>query len=309
MSESKALSIPAGGRLAAITPTSFDDVARMAKLCVMAGMFPSKDEAGESKSIAQATMAIMQGLECGIPPMQAVQQIAVINGRCTIWGDLVPAMIWSNGHEIEEWIEGDGDDRVAHCKIKRGDNGKEVERTFSVKQAKKAGLWDTRETVERWNKFDKKKENKPNDNPWFKYDERMLQMRARGFCSRDAVPDVLRGMYLREEVEEEREVRDITPHVAPEPPAPPAPPMPPEPPAIIDQTPPEFNVPAFMANLEDELCACQDTEALGECWTHSEATMEDHLDRNQRDAALDIYKRHEARLIEPVSDLKAAASA
>ena len=318
MSEQRALTIPAGGKLAPITPTSFDDVARMAKLCVMAGMFQGrgKDNDDDSKPIAQATMAIMQGLECGIPPMQAVQQIAVINGRCTIWGDLVPALIWSRGHEIDEWIEGDGDDRIAHCKIKRGDSGKVIERTFSVKQAIKAGLWDTRKTVKR--KYDGAWKDVPNDNPWFKYDERMLQMRARGFCSRDAVPDVLRGMYLREEVEEEREVRDITPHVAPEPPAPPAPPAPPDPLAIEDQTPPEFNVAAFMANLEDELCACQDIEALGECWAQSEVTMEDHLDRNQRDEALDVYKKHEARITgqtdleaaiasQPVSDMKAGA--
>jgi hypothetical protein len=274
-------------------PTSFDDVARIAKLCVMAGMFPSKNTDDGDKSIAQATMAIMQGLECDIPPMQAIQQIAVINGRCTIWGDLVPALIWSRGHEIEEWIEGDGDDRVAHCKIKRGDNGKEIVRTFSVKQAIKAGLWDTRETVKRWNKYDKKHEDKPNDSPWFKYDERMLQMRARGFCSRDAVPDVLRGMYIREEMEEEREVKDITPR-APEPPAPPAPPEPPA--AIEDQSEPTFDVAFFMENVEEQLAMAQDADTLGENWAHLEATMEDNLDRGQREEALEIYQKHEKRI-------------
>lgn len=91
------------------------------------------------------------------------------------------------------------------------------------------------------------------------------------------------------------------------------PPAPPEPPAAkakaVDQSPPEFNIQAFMVNLEDELCACQDTEALGECWAHSELVMEDHLDRNQREEALDIYRKHEERLSKPASDMKAAVSA
>ena len=35
---------------------------------------------------------------------------------------------------------------------------------------------------------------------WCKYPKRMLQMRARAFCLRDAFPDVLRGLYVAEEV-------------------------------------------------------------------------------------------------------------
>ena len=96
----------------------------------------------EEKALAQATMAVLQGLELGIPPMQAVQQIAIIGGRCTIWGDLIPALIWRAGHKIREWIEGEGDARVAWCEITRGDNGEIIKRKFSVEDAKRAGLWD-----------------------------------------------------------------------------------------------------------------------------------------------------------------------
>jgi hypothetical protein len=225
--------------------------------------------------------------------MQAVQQIAVINGRCTIWGDLVPALIWSRGHEIDEWMEGEGNDRVAHCKIKRGDSGKVIERTFSVKQAIKAGLWDARATVKR--KYDGQWKDVPNDNPWFKYDERMLQMRARGFCSRDAVPDVLRGMYLREEVEEDREVRDITPSASTaEPPAPPEMSAAIEPPAPVEEA--AFHVEEFLNHLDAELAMARDADTLGENWAHHEATMEDHLSRNDRERAVEIFQKHELRI-------------
>jgi hypothetical protein len=162
-------------------------------------------------------MAVLQGLELGIPPMQAVQGIAVINGRCCVFGDLIPALIWKHGHKIKEWIEGEGDGRVAWCEITRGDNGEVIKRKFSVEDAKRAGLWSTEATVRKWNKWKKPEpafEDKPNDSPWFRYQDRMLQMRARGFCARDGASDVLRGMGVREEMEDlsrTREARDITP--------------------------------------------------------------------------------------------------
>ena len=294
MNENRALTIPAGSKLAPIMPTSFEDVQRFARVAVAAGMFKAD---GEETALAQATLAVMQGLESGIPPMQAIQQIAIINGRATIWGDLVPALIWSRGHEIEEWIEGEGDGRVAHCQITRGDNGRIVKRSFSVKQAVKAGLWDTRARVKRWNNQKKEWYEKDNDNPWFRFDERMLQMRARGFCARDAVPDVLRGMYIREEMEEERPVRDITPERASVQPAPPSPPAPPPPPAIeASQELPAFDLGAFKQHLESELAVAQDQEALGETWAHHEITMDDNCSRDEREELLDLYKAHEARI-------------
>ena len=93
----------------------------MASMVVAAGMFQSKDE---RQSLAQATMALLQGLEIGISPMQAAKNIAVINGKPAIWGSLVPALIWKAGHKIEEWMEeADTENMTAHCKITRADNG------------------------------------------------------------------------------------------------------------------------------------------------------------------------------------------
>jgi hypothetical protein len=173
-------------------------------MIVQAGLFQADNQ---EKALAQATMAVLQGLELGIPPMQAVQQIAIIGGRCTIWGDLVPALIWRAGHKIREWIEGDGDARVAWCEITRGDNGDIVKRKFSVEDAKRAGLWDTRPKVKRKDNSNTWREE-DNDSPWYRYEERMLQMRARGFCARDGVPDALHGLYIREEIDEERRSSD-----------------------------------------------------------------------------------------------------
>jgi hypothetical protein len=192
---SKALALQAGGKPHAIVPTTFEEVQRMASMVVAAGMFKATDK---NQAVAQATMALMQGLEIGISPMQASTGITVINGRMCIWGSLVPALIWRAGHRIEETLFGEGDAMVATCKITRSDNNVEIERSFSMQDAKKAGLLD-----------------KPG--PWKQYPKRMLAMRARGFAANDGVPDVLRGMYTVEEMQDVAE-EDRGPLVAAPPP-------------------------------------------------------------------------------------------
>ena len=138
--------VVAGSAVHPVIPLDFDQATRFAQTAVLAGLFQAESQ---EKALAQATMAVLQGLELGLPPMQAVQQIAMIGGRCTIWGDLVPALIWRAGHKIREWIEGEGDARVAWCEITRGDNGEIIKRKFSVEDAKRAGLWDKRPKLKR----------------------------------------------------------------------------------------------------------------------------------------------------------------
>ena len=178
--------LQAGNKIAGIIPTSIEEVFRLATAVSKSGLAPRGMETPE-----KLTVAIMHGLEIGLPPMQAIQRIAVVNGRPTVWGDALPALLLARGFHIGERIEGAGDDRVAFCKVVRPD-GSMIERGFSVVDAKKAGLW-----------------SKPG--PWQQYPERMLQMRARGFACRDGAADVLSGLYITEEVEEERPMRDVTP--------------------------------------------------------------------------------------------------
>jgi hypothetical protein len=195
----KAVTIAAGQQPKAIVPSTFDEVQRMAQMVVSAGMFKATDK---NQAVAQATMALMQGLEIGISPMQASTGITVINGRMCIWGSLVPALIWKSGHKIEEWMDPqEGEEMTAHCRITRSDNNIEIVRSFSIKDAKRAGLLE-----------------KPG--PWKQYPKRMLQMRARGFAANDGVPDVLRGMYTVEEMQDVREENrgELTAEMPPPPP-------------------------------------------------------------------------------------------
>ena len=122
--EPKIVPLKAGGRVAAIVPQSVEEVFRLATAIAKSGLAPQG-----LKSAEQITIAIMHGAEIGLPPMQAIQRIAVVNGRPTIWGDAVPALLLARGFRIEETIDGIEDGRGATCTVTRPDGTKDRKST------------------------------------------------------------------------------------------------------------------------------------------------------------------------------------
>ena len=168
---------------------TWEEIERFADKAATSGMVP-KDYIGKPSAIC---IAVMMRAELGIPPMQSLINISVINGRPAVWGDAMLGLVQASGHlkDIQETITGDGDIRAATCVVWRVGRPHPVTQTFSVAQAKTAGLWGK--------------------NVWAQYPDRMLQMRARGFGLRDGFPDVLRGLITIEEA------RDTPPIVTDEP--------------------------------------------------------------------------------------------
>lgn len=216
-----------GGAPRAVVPASLEDVRRMAAVMVQAGQFGRPRDADDTAAkIAQASIVLLQGLELSLTPMQALNGIAIISGRPSVWGKLARALVLRAGHRIDEWVENDGDEekQINFCKITRGDTGAETVRKFSIKDAKRAKLWSPDEQVKRFNKWEKKDEIVDNDSPWHKYWPRMMQHRPFAYCAADACPEALLGMPTAEEMrdmqdhEAERDRGDITPVVAPPPP-------------------------------------------------------------------------------------------
>jgi len=163
------------GRSAAIAgliPQTLDDVYRLANAIAKSGLAPQQMRTPEA-----ITVAILTGMELGLPPMMSLNRIAVINGRPTLWGDAIPALLWSRGFKITEWMDGDD----AHCKVIRPD-GTEIHRVFTIADAKAAKLWGKA-------------------GPWAQFPQRMLAMRARAFAARDGAADVLGGLYMTEEID------------------------------------------------------------------------------------------------------------
>lgn len=147
------------------------EASRFAEIIVKSGLAPKGD------TVETVLVKMQMGAEVGLAPMQAIQNISVINGRPSLWGDamLAVCMRHRDWEGIEESMDGD----VATCTIKR--KGHEpYTATFSEADAKAAGLL-----------------GKPG--PWTQYKRRMLQLRARGFALRDRFPDALRGLISREE--------------------------------------------------------------------------------------------------------------
>ena len=144
--------------------------------------FAPKDFRGKA---ASCVLAIQAGAEIGLSPMQALQSIAVVNGRPSVYGDAALAVCKASHlcEYVTEFVEGEGDQMIAFCQAKRRGYPKATVVQFSVADAKKAGLWGK-------------------GGPWSSYPKRMLQMRARGFAIRDAFPDVLKGLVTAEEAQD-----------------------------------------------------------------------------------------------------------
>lgn len=175
------------GKPFSLAPQSIAEAMQLAEIMSKASIVP-KDFIGNSGNIL---VAIQWGMELGLQPMQAMQSIAVINGRPSLWGDAVIALVRSS--PLCEYVYESDDGNTATCRVKRRGE-EEQSRTFSVDDAKTAGLFGK-------------------SGPWTSSPKRMRQMRARSFALRDVFPDVLRGMPVAEEVADidEKDEKDVSP--------------------------------------------------------------------------------------------------
>ena len=124
--------------------------------------------------------------ELGISRMAMLRGAYVVNGKPQLSGDLIMAVARGAGVKVTETLETVASDiegeevPVAICKAELP-NGEVVSATFSAIDAQMAGLWG-------------------GSDAWKKYPQRMLKMRARGFCLRDAIPHLLAGVYTEGEI-------------------------------------------------------------------------------------------------------------
>jgi len=185
--------------LPVLSPTNFGELERFATIAAKSEFVP-KEFRGRP---ADVMLAVQMGSELGLAPLQALQNIACINGRPSLWGDAMLALCTASPlcDDVQETMEGSGDELTAVCVAKRKGRAPVTGR-FSVTDAKRAGLWQTEARVTRRRRDGNGTYEAENDSPWFRYPDRMLKMRARGFALRDAFPDLLRGMIAREEAED-----------------------------------------------------------------------------------------------------------
>jgi len=164
------------GELITYAPQSLQEAMQYSELLAQSDIIP-KNYKGKAGDIL---VAIQWGAEIGLSPLQALQNIATINGRASLWGDSVLALVQGSGKL--EYIHETVENGIATCRVKRINQPEHVS-TFGEEDAKMAGLLGKQ-------------------GPWTQYPKRMMQMRARSFALRDQFADVLKGISVAEEVQD-----------------------------------------------------------------------------------------------------------
>lgn len=153
--------------------STFEDQFRLARAYHASGLMPKALNTPE-----KVLVALQLCRELGLSAMASIGKICVINGSPSIFGDLPLALVMKSGKlkDISEEIPETGD--FAKCTVTRI-CGVCVIRSFTIDDAKRAGLWARNDV-------------------WSKYPKRMLQMRARSWALKDLFPDVLMGISIGE---------------------------------------------------------------------------------------------------------------
>lgn len=178
-----------------IVPKTLDEAYRMAVAVVQARLAPDSYQNDPSKVM----LGLAAAMEAGLPPLYGLRQIAIINGRPTIWGDAAMALIQASGQLADRIVTEVGtsfdtdstpreqwpDDFGFVVQLFRKGQPTPYIGRFTVGDSKRAKLWDNTKKV-----------------PWFTSPKRMLLVRAQAFPQRDGFADCLAGLAIREEIED-----------------------------------------------------------------------------------------------------------
>lgn len=157
---------------------TLEDGLRMAKYLIAAKVTPEGDSA------ETVFIKLQAGLEHGFPPTAALKVMCVINGRLSIEGKGLLAIIRrARVGRILPGIGSDGNGPLGYCEFERFDTGEKGRITFTRAEAKIAGLY-----------------NKPGK-VWQQYEGDMLMWRAVSRCADRYFSDITMGLEPREVAE------------------------------------------------------------------------------------------------------------
>lgn len=192
MSSAPALTTPKPSPIAfgtsGIELRTFEDAYRFASAVAKSGLAPKGMETAE-----KILIALQAGLELGFSPMRALSAVAVVNGRPSLMGEAALAKIRQSGVcKLGPIVEtrGKGDDLAGFVRFQRDGMAEPVEVTFSVADAKRAGLWGK-------------------SGPWTQYPTTMLEWRAVARASKLYFSDVLLGLVIAEEAQDYPVTREV----------------------------------------------------------------------------------------------------
>lgn len=159
------------------SPTLFQHYQKVADTLSKSGVIPN---AYRNKP-EDIFVAMAMGYQLGFPVEQALQDIAVVNGRPCLWGDGLMALVLNHPDcdDVNEEPIYSGQVITGYiCTVKRKGH-KPHSKSYTVDDAQKAGLLKK-------------------GGAWSTSEARMLQLRARAFALRDKFADALRGLRQAE---------------------------------------------------------------------------------------------------------------
>lgn len=175
------------------TPAEFDIKNGGMQLRNMAQVFKAADFMSKSGLVPQQyrnkpadiVVAWQKGAELGLSPTQSLDGIAVINGRATLWGEATTAVVLASGLMLEHkcWHTGSikEGNLTAHCRVRR--KGMEpAEFEFGQVDAEMAGLWGK--------------------GTYKSYPKDMLMWKAKARAYRTMFADCLKGIMVREDMDD-----------------------------------------------------------------------------------------------------------
>jgi hypothetical protein len=183
-------------------PTTLAEAMTLAKVLADSDLVP-KDFKGKP---ANCLVAMQMGAEIGLNPFQALQSIAVIGGKPSLYGDAGLGVVMASN--LLESIQETDQDEVATCTLKRKGFPDTVTRQFSAADAARIQMYESDgKGGGSWKPLAGRA-------TWRNHPKRMRQMRARWWAMRDLFPDVLKGLRGAEELEEIIDVTPTTPGLA-----------------------------------------------------------------------------------------------
>lgn len=137
---------------------------------------------GKPEAVAAA---VLFGRELDMPPMQALQQVHVIEGRPSLSAEHMRAMVLAAGHQL--WVTGDSGEATATGRrlLPNGEYTAPMSVVWNIRMAQAAGLVN-----------EKRKS-------WLRYPRQMLKARATAELCRDLFPDITHGLAAVEELDDE----------------------------------------------------------------------------------------------------------
>lgn len=169
------------GSLIPLMPADAEGVYKVSKYLAASDLVPKSFGQKPENVFA----AIMYGREIGVSAMQALSNIAVVNGRPSVWGELATALVRQSGtcESLNYKFEGEGIKLKCIAKGKRKGDAEAHEEVFSMEDAKLAGFADK--------------------DTYRKHPKDMLMWKALHRLFKFLWPDVLKGLSIQEVADDE----------------------------------------------------------------------------------------------------------